>query len=135
MPDMEDIGKLVLRITIGGLMLPHGMAKFSEKSLEGIQGILASNGLPEMLSYGVYVGEVLAPILLLVGYFTRPAAAVFAFNMLVAIYLAHASELVDLGPHGGLKLEVQYLYLLGAIAIALLGAGKFSASGGDGKWD
>lgn len=84
----------------------------------------------------MYVGEVVAPILIVIGYFTRPAAAVFAFNMVMAIALAHSSQLLQLNRQtGGLELEMQYLYLLGGIAIALLGAGKLSISGGDGRWD
>jgi putative oxidoreductase len=132
---MDDIGKLILRITVGGLMLPHGMAKFSSAALGGLQSMLASQGIPGFVAYGVYVGEVLAPILIVIGFLTRPAAAVFAFNMVVAIYLAHASQLVQLSDKGGLALELQYLYLFGAIAIAFLGAGKYSISGGTSKWD
>lgn len=135
MPSLDDIGKLVLRVTIGGLMLPHGMAKFNAKGLEGIQGLLASKGLPEAMAYGVFVGEVLAPILMIIGYFTRPAATVFAFTMAMAIFLAHGNQLTQLNEHGGLQLEVQYLYLLVAVAVALLGAGKYSTSGGGTKWD
>ncbi|WP_442482257.1 DoxX family protein [Aeoliella sp. SH292] len=132
---MDDIGKLILRITVGGLMLPHGMAKMSAAALGGLQSMLASQGIPGFVAYGVYVGEVLAPILIIIGFLTRPAAAVFAFNMVVAIYLAHASQLVQLSDKGGLALELQYLYLFGAIAIAFLGAGKYSISGGTSKWD
>lgn len=42
MPSLEDIGKLALRIGVGGMMLPHGMAKFSAEALGGIQGMLAA---------------------------------------------------------------------------------------------
>jgi len=136
MPNFEDLGKLVLRIVVGGLMLPHGMAKFGEGTIQKLGGMLTANGLPEFFAYGVYVGEVLAPILVIIGYYTRPAAAVFAFNMVVAVGLAHRGDLVSFNPQsGGYALEVQSLYMFGALAIMLLGAGKFSISGGDGKWD
>lgn len=136
MPNFEDLGKLVLRIVVAGLMLPHGMAKFGEGTVQKLGGMLSANGLPEFFAYGVYVGEVLAPILMLIGYFTRPAAAIFAFNMVVAVGLAHRGDLVSFNPQsGGYALEVQALYLFGGLAIMLLGAGKFSISGGEGKWD
>lgn len=136
MPNFEDLGKLVLRIVVAGLMLPHGMAKFGEGTVQKLGGMLSANGLPEFFAYGVYVGEVLAPILMLIGYFTRPAAAIFAFNMVVAVGLAHRGDLVSFNPQsGGYVLEVQALYLFGGLAIMLLGAGKFSISGGEGKWD
>lgn len=133
---MDDIGKLILRLAIGGLMLPHGMAKFGEGTFAYIQKTLVDHGLPAFMGYGVYVGEVLAPILIIIGFLTRPAAAVFAFNMVMAIYLSHATELIAINPQtGGLVLDLQYLYLLGAIAIGFLGAGKYSISGGTSKWD
>lgn len=136
MPNFEDLGKLVLRVVVGGLMLPHGMAKFNQQAVEKLGGMLTANGLPEVLVYGVYVGEVLAPILMIIGYFTRPAAAIFALNMVVAVGLAHRADLVSFNPQsGGYALELQSLYLFGAVAIMLLGAGKFSISGGNGKWD
>lgn len=131
---MEDLGKLVLRIAVAGLMLPHGISKLTG-GIGDIQQTLNGAGLPEVLGYGVYVGEILAPLLMLVGYYTRPAAAVLAFNMVVAILLVHSNQLTDFNQHGGLQLEVQYLFLLGAVAIALLGAGKYSVSKGATKWD
>lgn len=40
-----DIGLLLSRITIAGLMLFHGVAKLSD--LNGIKSMLAEAGLPE----------------------------------------------------------------------------------------
>lgn len=130
----DDIGKLILRLTVGGLMLFHGIDKV-QNGIAGISGMLAGNGLPGFLAYGVYVGEIVAPLLIIIGFYTRPAATVFAFNMVVAIMLAHRGELFSLGDHGSYALELQSFYLFGAVAIALLGAGRFSASGGEGKFD
>lgn len=128
----DDLGRLILRITVGGLMLFHGIDKI-QNGIGGIQGLLASKGLPGALGYGVYIGEIVAPLLILLGIYTRPAAAVLAFNMLVATLLAHSGDFLKLGEHGSWALELQAFYLLGAVAIALLGAGRFSVSGGQGK--
>ncbi len=132
---MDDAGKLVLRLSLGLPMLLHGIAKFDAASLGFIKGMLAQKGLPEAMAYGVYVGEVLAPLLIVIGFFTRPAAAIFAFNMAVAVGLAHAGEIFSRNEHGGWAIEVQGLYFFGAIALVLLGSGRLSVSKGAGRFD
>jgi putative oxidoreductase len=122
---MDDIGKLVLRITLGLLILLHGIAKL-KGGVGGIEGMLTGHGLPAFIAYGAYIGEVLAPILLVIGFYSRIAALVIAFNMVVAIALAHANELFQLGKQGGWALELQGMFLFTAIAIALIGPGRFS---------
>jgi len=83
----SDWGKLVLRIAVGGLMLFHGVSKLIH-GIDGIKTMITDRGLPEAMAYGVYVGEVVAPILIIIGLLTRPAAVILAFNMIVAIALA-----------------------------------------------
>lgn len=121
----DDWGKLVLRITIAGLMLFHGIAKV-KGGVHGIAELLETTGIPRFVVYGVYIGEIVAPLMILLGYYARPAAIVFVFNMVVAIWLVHAGDIFKLGDHGAWAIELQMLYLLGAIAIALLGAGSIS---------
>jgi putative oxidoreductase len=55
--------------------------------------------------------------------------------MLVAVGLVHTSQLVGLNQQGGYGLELQAMYLFGALAVALLGAGRFSLGGIDGRWN
>lgn len=131
---LEDSGKLLLRLTLGVLMLLHGIDKVMG-GIDPIIGMVAKAGLPTALAYGVYVGEVLAPLLLIIGAWTRPAAIVIATNMFVAVALAHGAQLATLTPNGGWALELQGFYLATALAIALLGAGRFSAGGIDGRWN
>lgn len=121
----EHIGKLVLRVMVGGMMLFHGI----EKALHGIdfiKGVVKSHGLPEMLAYGVYVGEILAPIFLILGWKSRIWAGVIVFNMAAAIYLTKVGEFFKMGSHGSWALELPMFYLLGALAIVLLGSGKYA---------
>ena len=130
----EDAGKLVLRVTIAGLMLFHGVSKLTH----GIGGIIANvdkRGLPHAFAYGVYIGEVIAPLLIIAGFYTRPAALVLAFNMVVAVWLAHSADVFTLGKGGQWGIELQALYGFGAVAVALLGAGRYSVTRGKGKWD
>lgn len=134
MTTSDDTGKLVLRLALGILILLHGISKLSN-GIGSIVGMVTSNGLPAALAYGVYVGELVAPALLIVGVLTRPAALVVAFNMVVAIWLAHMGQIGTLGKSGGWALELQGMFLFGAIAVAFLGAGRFSVGGTLGRYN
>jgi uncharacterized membrane protein YphA (DoxX/SURF4 family) len=121
----QDLGKLVLRLTVGILMLFHGIAKI-RFGVGGIAEMIRAAGGPGALAYLVYVGEVFAPLLVIFGLWTRPAALVMLINMVVALALVHAGDLLKIGETGGWRLELQAFFLFGSLAIALLGAGRFS---------
>ena len=122
----SDIGKLLLRLTIGLLMLFHGISKI-RSGVDWLHEDLVSVGLPGMLKYGVYVGEVVAPLLVLAGSFSRIGGWLIVINMLFALGLAHAMELGRVDDQTGAPtLELQYLYLLGAACIAMIGPGRFA---------
>ncbi|MBS3800320.1 MAG: DoxX family protein [Thioalkalivibrio sp.] len=121
---LDDTGKLVLRLTLGILILLHGVAKVTG-GISGIEAMVTSAGLPAALAYGVYVGEILAPILLILGLYARVGAVLIAINMIFAIAFAHTDELLQLTRHGGWALELQGMFLFAAIALALSGPGRF----------
>lgn len=123
----EDTGKLLLRIAVGVLVLLHGIFKIQNPgSIDFIGGLFQNYHLPAFLAYLVYIGEVLAPAMLLVGYKTRLAAKLVAITMVVAILLAHAKDIFALTQMGGSAIELQLMFLVGAVAISALGAGKYS---------
>jgi len=123
----DDLAKLLLRVGLGGMMLLHGIAKIGATgSMLFIKGALMAKGLPEILYYGVFIGEIIAPVLLIVGFQSRIAGLVIAVNMVFAVYLVHMGELFALTSHGGWKLELQAFYLLGGLCVAFLGSGKFA---------
>lgn len=124
MLENADLGKLILRLTLGGLMLFHGIAKLLN-GVGFIEGELASHGLPAFLAYGVFIGELIAPLMIILGYQTRIGALLIAFNMIVAIILVHAHELLALGRNGGLALELQLFFLFTAVALVFLGPGRY----------
>ena len=130
----DDTGKLVLRLGLGLIVLLHGIAKLSS-GLGFISGLLASHGLPPALAYGVYIGEIVAPLLLIVGFYTRPAAWIVAINMLVAIWLVRSKDLFVIGKTGGWAMELEGLMLIAALAVALMGAGRFSVGGSGGRFN
>ena len=123
----DDIGKLVLRLTLGILMLLHGIAKL-RYGVSGIEGMVQSHGLPGFLAYGVFIGEVIAPLLVIFGFYARIGGLIMAFNMAVAIALAHSTQLFDLSKTGGWELELQGFFLFTALVVALIGPGKFSVN-------
>ena len=130
----EDFAKLLLRLVLGLLILLHGISKI--KGGPGfILDVVERAGLPEPFGYLVYVGEVLAPLLIIIGLWTRAAALVVAINMLFAVGLVHMGQLFELAPEGGWALELQGLFLVVAIAVALLGAGRYSVAGAAGRFN
>ncbi|MBL8200475.1 MAG: DoxX family protein [Chromatiales bacterium] len=124
---MNDSGKLILRLALGGLILLHGVAKLSS-GIEGITRMVTSAGLPDWVAYGVYVGEILAPLMVIAGWFSRIGAGIIAVNMVFAIALAHRSDIFELNNTGGWELELQGMYLFTALAVACLGPGRYSAN-------
>lgn len=130
----DDAGKLVLRAALAITLLFHGVAKLSG-GIGFVADMLAKAGAPAVLGNLVYVGEVVAPLLILFGYFTRPAALVVAINMLVAVLLVHTSQFFTLNATGGWALELQGMFFFAAVAVALLGAGRYSAGGKLGRWN
>ena len=123
----EDTGKLLLRIALGVLILLHGIGKL-RNGIGWLDGALANEGLPAFLKYGVYVGEILAPLAVIAGWYSRIGAWLIAVNMLFAFGLVHGAELVALNDQGGLKLEPQYMFFLTAIALALIGPGRYAVN-------
>ncbi len=134
MQNTDDLGKLLLRLVLGILILLHGITKIMAGPAFIISSVTAA-GLPAQLAYLVYVGEVLAPILLIVGIWSRPAALVIAGNMAFAIFLVHMKQLTSLNDQGGWALELQGMFLVTALALVFLGAGRFSVGGRGGKWN
>jgi putative oxidoreductase len=123
----EDVGKLVLRLALGTLILLHGIAKIKSgvaSIVPGLEGI----GLPPWFAYGVYIGEIVAPIMVIVGLFARTGAFIIFVNMIFAILLVHRNELFTLGKQGGWALELQGMFLFTALALVLMSPGRYSVT-------
>ena len=123
--DHQDFGKLLLRLTFGILILFHGVAKI-ENGVGWIANMLVAAGLPGFIAYGAYIGEVIAPVLIILGIFTRPAALVMAFNILVAVFLVVAGKFFTVTDVGAWGLEGEALYFFGGLVIMFLGSGRYS---------
>jgi putative oxidoreductase len=128
-----DAGLLLLRLGVGTLLLFHGVYKITH-GVGWMAGPLGGVGLPPWVAYGVYVGEVLAPVLLILGLWTRLAGLVIAFNMFMAIFLARRGDIAKISEMGGgWAIELELLFLLGGLTLALTGGGRYGLGGGAGR--
>lgn len=109
---------VLLRITLALLLLFHGWAKITT-GVGGIEALLTQAGLPAFLAYGVFIGEVIAPLMLLVGLYVVPASLVIALNIVVALLLVHTGHFLQLSKSGGWALELQAFFLVTALAVAM----------------
>jgi putative oxidoreductase len=128
---MEDLGKLILRLTTAGLILFHGI----DKIIHGVAfmgNALAELHLPGFIAYGVYLGEVVAPLFMIFGLWARFASLVVVVNMIMAILLeAHRNVLV-IQRTGAWGLEAEAFYLLTALTVFLVGAGRYALTKDNG---
>ncbi len=123
-----DAALLILRLTLGILTLLHGVSKLPTPP-GYLVDMLAKANLPGALAWGVYVGEILGPLLIIIGVWTRLGALFIVLNMLVALVLVHSGDLFHLNKQGGYALELQAFFLFTAVALMFSGAGRYSVGG------
>ncbi len=128
-----NAGILTWRLTLGVLMLLHGIYKVFN-GISYIEGLFVELGLPKFLALSVHLGEFIAPLLLIIGFRTKIAAILFAFTMVVAIILSHPDEIFQLTKSGGWAIELNALFLFGAVGLIFTGGGKYAVST-QNKWD
>lgn len=121
----SDIGKLILRLNVGGMMIFHGISK-AIYGIDGVRSMVESMGVPGFVVYGVYVGEILAPLMLIIGFQVRIASVVLIINMLVAIIAVTGGNIFAINATGGWVIEPQAWYIFGALSIIFLGSGRFA---------
>jgi len=121
---LDNYGKLVLRLMVGLLLLVHGFSKI-QNGVDWLDGMLMNAGLPVFFKWGAYVGEVVAPLLVILGIYARAGGLLIVVQMLFALSLAHnlPVELVTING-GSWALETQAFFLFGGLSIALLGSGR-----------
>ncbi len=114
-----DIGLLVLRLSVGVLMLTHGLPKLMN-FVERMDRFSDPYGLssPVSLSMAIFA-EVFCSVLLIFGAFTRLALVPLMFTMLTIVFIIHAND-----PFA--KQELGLLYLLPYITLFFTGPGKYS---------
>ncbi|MGJ1430176.1 DoxX family protein [Sphingobacterium spiritivorum] len=133
MKKSQDIGLFMVRITIAAPMLMYGISKIIH-GISYIEGLLTEKGLPAVFAYGVYVGEIIAPLLLIIGFRTRLAGLLFSINCLTAIILAQTAAIFSLNENGGWALETLAIYAGISAALFFTGSGKIALSSAH-HWD
>ena len=120
----SDIGLLIIRITLGVTIFFHGWHKVLH-GIEEQKGLLESIGIPGFFMYFGYISEVLAPVLIILGIFTRLSAIAIIITLIVAIPAMPISPMA-LGSHGEWVIETQLFYLFIPIALLFTGPGRFT---------
>lgn len=123
--NQPDLAKLLLRVGFAGMFLLHGV----HKALHGtdfVQGLFTNLGLPAELAYLAFIGEILAPIAIIAGVFTRIFASICVGNCLVIMFLMHASHFFTLTKVGAWSVESIATFFVGFLAVMLLGSGKYA---------
>jgi putative oxidoreductase len=128
----QDVGKLILRVTCGGLLILHGSHSLFN-GVDHIKVMLANNGIPESIAYLNLIGEVVAPVMMIAGFKARIAGLIIAFNMLMSILIAHRDIMFSRNDFGGWMIELNVFFLFAALAVTFLGAGRYAIT--KGKWD
>ena len=120
---------LAIRVPLGIIFMAHGAQKlfswFGGYGLEGTGQWMASIGLEPGYLMALLAGsaEFFGGLFLLLGLLTRPAAAVLAITMLVAILAVHLPNGLFMSNNG---YEFGLALLAASISLVLSGAGKVS---------
>jgi len=123
--ESKDVGILMLRFAVGGLMLFHGVAKMIHGH-GAIIVMLSQRGLPSFLWLLVPLTEIVAPLFLILGLFTRISSLGIVLLMICTIFLAFGLGAFAIGEHGGLVAELNLLFLSSALALIFTGGGRYS---------
>jgi putative oxidoreductase len=131
--DLDDVARLLARLTVSVLMLFHG-ANYLRGDRQ-IFEIVKARGLPEATGYLAVIGLVVAPVCAILGVYTRIAGAAMALFLLAGVLLFHMGHLFMLAPkRDAYYLETQVFFFMGGVIVALLGAGRFGLGIG-GVWN
>jgi len=79
-----NFGLLFIRLGLGVCLLMHGIFKLTH-GIDGVKSMLVARGIPDLVAYGAYVGEVLAPAMIIIGVFCRIGALLVIANVLMII--------------------------------------------------
>ena len=120
----EDLGKLIIRVTVGVLIVFHGLAVLTGDP--GIPNRLAAWGLPEQLKWLVFFAEFFGGLMMIVGAYARVG------GFLVGLFMVAQNPGGNHWDH--YFLDTQMFYLLGGFSVFFLGAGKYGLNMG-GEWN
>jgi putative oxidoreductase len=125
----NEIGAVILRVTLGALFLIHGIVKF-QGGIENIIRWFNSIGLPGFMAYGVALLEIIGGIALIIGLATRLVSTLFALLMVGAtLKVKLAIGLLGNGQMAGYELDFAFMVM--AVYLAINGSNLLSVSVSD----
>ncbi len=122
-----NVGLFVLRLVVGAVFMMHGGQKLFVLGLPGVAAFMTRLAIPapNIAAVVVTLVEFIGGALLILGLFARPAAALIAIDMTVAVLVVHL--------HNGFFLPTGFEFALtllcACIAVVLMGAGAWSVDG------
>ncbi len=125
----SGLASTILRIPVGIILMAHGAQKlfgaFGGYGLEGTGQWMASIGLEPGYLMALLAGsaEFFGGLALVIGLLVRPASAVIAFTMLMAIITVHISNGLFMANNG---YEYALTLLIVSVSLVFSGAGSFS---------
>ncbi|RFB12132.1 DoxX family protein [Bacillus sp. HNG] len=126
MVQKNEIGALILRITLGILFLIHGVVKF-QGGIENTVGWFESINIPGFMAYVVALLEVIGGIALIIGFATRLVSILIALLMIGATLTAKLPVgLLGNGQMAGYELDLAFLAI--AVYLAINGSKLLSIS-------
>lgn len=114
-----DLAILLLRIGVGVIFIVAGWGKLT--GIEGVQGFFGNVGipLPGIMAWVVALVEFFGGIMVLFGAYTKIPYLLFAFTMLVAIFMVKL-------PDGFSGLRLELMLFLASLALFFIGNGNYS---------
>lgn len=122
----SDYAALLLRLSLGGMFLAHGLLKILVFTLPGTAGFFESVGFPGWAAYIVAPAELLAGLALIAGFQTRWVALAGIPILLGALAVHAGNGWSFTNAKGGW--EFPLFLVLTAVVVALLGGGRIAVT-------
>jgi putative oxidoreductase len=122
--DPAALGTALLRISLGLMLLAHGLLKVFVFTIPGTVGFFESIGYPGFFAYLVILGELGGGLLLILGIQTRIVALAMV-PILIGATLQHLPQGWVFSNEGG-GWEFPAFWTVALMAQALLGSGTFA---------